>query len=375
MTDRIPLSSPDITDLEREAVMDVLKTSTLSLGPKLKEFEDGLALVAKRKYAVAVNSGTSALHLIVRTLGIKEGDEVITTPFSFISSSNSILYERAKPIFVDIDKKTLNIDPKKIEEKITERTKAILAIDMFGNPADWDAILAIAEKHNLKVIEDSAEAIGSSFKGKPCGSFGDAAIFAFYPNKQITTGEGGVILTDDREIADMCRSMSNQGREFTEGNWLKHEWLGYNYRISDILCALGVAQLERFDEILKKRSHVFDLYTKKLQDIPGIRLPVAVKDSQVNWFVYVIQLAENYTREQRDAVIKAMQDKEIQCSTYFQSIHLQPFYMREFGYKRGDYPISESVSDRAIALPFFNNLEEKDIDRVKEALIDSLGKV
>ena len=368
MIKKIPLSSPDITDSERKAVIDVLKTQTLSLGPKLNEFEERFAKFANRKYAVAVNSGTSALHLIVRALGVKDGDEVITTPFSFIASSNCILYERAKPVFVDINEETLNIDVTKIEGKITKRTKAILAVDVFGNPANWDAILRIAKKHKLKVIEDSAEALGSSYKGKPCGSFGDAAVFAFYPNKQMTTGEGGVILTDDPKIEEMCRSMANQGRKVKNGKWLEHIRLGYNYRLSEIGCVLGIAQLQRVKELLKKRSRVAKMYDVKLRGVKGLELLKAAKGTTKSFFVYVVKLSKQYSRAQRSEIISRLAEQGIQCSTYFQTIHLQPFYQESFGYKRGDFPIAESVSDRTIALPFYNNLKEKDLDTVVKAL-------
>ena len=253
---QIPLSKPDITQSEKKAVLEVLNTSHLSLGKKHIEFQDKVADFVGSKYAVAVNSGTSGLHLIIRALGIGRGDEVITAPFSFIASSNAILYEGAKPVFIDIDKNTSNIDVSKIEEKITPKTKAILAVDVFSHPADWDALGKIAKKHNLFLIEDSAEALGSEYKGKKCGSFGDAAIFAFYPNKQITTGEGGMIITNNKNIADMCKSMANQGRKVENGKWLEHIRLGYNYRLDEMSCALGIAQIARIDEILKKRSQV-----------------------------------------------------------------------------------------------------------------------
>lgn len=369
---KIPLSSPDIGNKERKAVSDVLETSELSLGPKAKEFELHIARLAKRKYAVSVNSGTSALHLIIRALGIKEGDEVITTPFSFISSSNCILFENAIPVFVDIDEDTLALDPQKIEQKITSKTKAILAVDVFGHPASWDEIVRIAKKHSLKVVEDSAESIGAIYKGRPAGSFGDASIFSFYPNKQITTGEGGVILTDDKNLADLCRSMSNQGRKIEGDEWLEHVRLGYNYRLSEAQCALGIAQLGRIRNILKKRAKVASLYTKKLRRVPGVKVPFVARDCDMSWFVYVIRLSENYTKQDRDRVISLMAKKGIQCRPYFVPIHLQPFYQDLFGFKRGDYPVTESVGDRTIALPFFNNLKEKDIDLVVRTLSDSL---
>ncbi|MBU4205070.1 DegT/DnrJ/EryC1/StrS aminotransferase family protein, partial [Patescibacteria group bacterium] len=250
MSYKIPLSKPDIKESDKKEVLKVLKTDFLSLGPKLKKFEKEIAKFAGVKYAVGVNSGTAALHLIVRALGLKEGDEVITTSFSFISSSNCILYEGANPVFIDIDEKTFNIDVKKIEEKITKKTKAILAVDVFGKPAEWNALTKIAKKHNLFLIEDSAEALGSEFGGKKCGSFGNAAIFSFYPNKQITIGEGGMVLTHNKEIADLCRSMANQGRRVSNGEWLEHVRLGYNYRLDEMSAALGLSQLKRIKEII-----------------------------------------------------------------------------------------------------------------------------
>ena len=371
---KVPLSKPWITEDDIKAVEEVLRTPHLSLGPKLPEFEKALAKVANRKYSVAVNSGTSALHLIIRALGISEGDEVITTPFSFISSANCMLFERAKPVFVDIDPLTLNIDVSKIEEKITPRTKAILPVDVFGHPAKWDEIKRIAQEYNLKLIEDSAEAIGAEYKGRKAGSFGDAAVFAFYPNKQITTGEGGIILTDNKEIAILCRSMRNQGRG--EGDeWLQHSRLGYNYRISDINCALGIAQLERIDEILKKREGVAKMYNEKLKDVNGITLPYVSSDVKMSWFVYVIKLEERYTRKERDKVLSELRKREIGCSNYFTPIHLQPFYHKEFGHSEGDFPVTEYIADRTVALPFYNNLTEEKVDYVAESLVDILKSI
>lgn len=358
---KIPLAQPDITNKERKAVLDVLKTNTLALGPKLKDFESRFIEYAGSKYAVAVNSGTSGLHLIIRALGINDGDEVITTPFSFIASSNCILYERAKPVFVDIDRETLNIDPDKIEKAITPKTKAILAVDVFGRPAEWGKILKIAKKYKLKVVEDSCEALGAKYKSKKCGIFGDAAIFAFYPNKQITTGEGGMIVTKNKKIADLCRSMMNQGRKTQNGKWLEHVRLGFNYRMSDINAALGIVQLDRIDEILKKRENVAMMYDEALKDISEIILPQRGSYSKISWFVYVVQLNNKYSRKDRDKIMKKMQAEGVQCSNYFQCIHLQPLYKEMFGYKQGDFPIAEEVSDRTIALPFYGNLSGKKI--------------
>ena len=371
---KIPLSKPDITDKEKKAVLGVLETSHLSLGKKYLEFEKIIAKLADVKYAVAVNSGTSGLHLILRALGIGRGDEVITTPFSFIASSNCILFEGAKPVFIDIDEKTFNIDVSKIEGKITPKTKAILAVDIFSQPADWDELKRIAKKHKLFLIEDSAEALGSEYKGKKCGSFGDAGVFAFYPNKQITVGEGGVILTNNKKIADLCKSMANQGREVLNGKWLEHIMLGYNYRLDEMSCALGIAQIERLKEILKKRANVAQLYNKKLKGVEGLEIPYIKPGNKISWFVYVVKLSSNLSNK-RDKIIKEMAKRGIQCSNYFQAIHLQPFYKKEFLYKEGDFPIAEDISKRTLALPFFNDLTEKEIDFVINNLKDILLNV
>ncbi|MCH7759345.1 DegT/DnrJ/EryC1/StrS family aminotransferase [Patescibacteria group bacterium] len=357
----IPLSSADITEKEYKAVLSVLKTKRIALGPKLKEFEKEFARYIGTKYAIAVNAGTSGLHLVVRSLGIKKGDEVITTPFSFIASANCILFEQAKPVFVDIDPQTLNMDPAKIEKAITRKTKAILAVDIFGHPVDWTPILKIGKKYKLKIIEDSCEALGAEYKGKKCGTFGQAAVFAFYPNKQMTTGEGGLIVTNNKKIHDLCRSMMNQGREVKGETWLEHVRLGYNYRMSDINAALGLTQILRIKQIIKKRDQVAQTYNHYLSKIPNIQIPYVAPWAKISWFVYVIQLTPNFTRKKRDQILKKLQKSGIQCSNYFQCIHLQPFYRKLFGYKRGDFPIAESVSERTIALPFYNDLTEKQI--------------
>lgn len=364
---KIPLARPDITEREIQAVVSVLRTPQLSLGPKLGEFEQKIASYAGVRYAVAVNSGTSALHLIVRALGLTEGDEVITTPFSFVASSNCLLFERVTPVFVDIDPQTLTLDVRQIEPKITEKTKAILAVDVFGHPAEWDELERIARKYNVKLIEDSAEALGAEYKGRKAGSFGDAAVFAFYPNKQITTGEGGVVLTNSEEIAKLCRSLRNQGRG--EANeWLQHERLGYNYRLSEINCALGIAQLERLDEILRKRERVAQVYNERLRKIQSVHVPYRAPHVKISWFVYVIRLSEKYTQSDRDRVIEGLRGRGIQCGKYFSPIHLQPFYRELFGYKPGDFPVTESVAARTIALPFYNTLTEEQIDYIVTSL-------
>lgn len=366
----VPLSRPDITDLERRYVMEVLETSQLSIGPRLVQFESQLARFAGVKHAIAVNSGTSALHLIVKALGIEEDDEVITTPFSFISSSNCIVMERAKPVFVDIEPITYNIDPELIEQAITEKTKAILAVDVFGHPAQWKNLEFIARKHNLKLIEDSAEATGSEYFGRKCGSFGDAGIFAFYPNKQITTGEGGAVLTDNDNIALLCRSMRNQGRD--EGDaWLLHSRLGYNYRISEINCALGIAQMERIDEIVNARARVAKLYDEYLKDLPQLITPKITMGVNLSYFVYVIRLSDEYTRDDRDQIMYALKTRGVGCNDYFNPIHTQPMYQK-LGYRKGDFPITEAIGSRTIALPFHNKLSEEEIEYVVQQLKDVL---
>ena len=363
----IPLARPDIGTKEIQYVTEVLQTPHLSLGPKLPEFEAKIAQFASVKYAIAVNSGTSALHLIVKALGIREGDEVITTPFSFVASANCILFERARPVFVDIDCKTLNIDASKIEEKINSRTRAILAVDVFGHPAEWDELERIAHEHHLSLIEDSAEAMGSEYKGRRAGSFGDAGVFAFYPNKQMTTGEGGVVLTNNEQIARLCRSLRNQGRG-ESGEWLQHERLGYNYRLSELQCALGLAQLERMEELLSKRARIAELYNKHLRGMDSVEIPCIASNVKIGWFVYVIRLAVRYTRSDRDRILHELRKRKIGCSNYFSPIHLQPFYREQYGYKSGDFPVTEHVADRTIALPFYNDLAVAEIEHVVSSL-------
>jgi len=364
---KIPLSSPDLTEIEKRAVLDVLESSELSLGPKLVEFEEAVAKYVGVRHAVAVNSGTSGLHLIVRALGIGPGDEVITTPFSFIASANCIVMEGARPVFVDIDPDTSNLDVAGIERAITPRTKAILGVDAFGRCLDWEQVEAIARARGLAVIEDSCEAIGAVAHGRKAGSFGEAGCFGFYPNKQMTTGEGGMILTGRDDLAAVCRSMRNQGRESEKG-WLEHARLGFNYRISDINCALGLAQLSRLEEMLARRAAVAALYLERLSKIGGLVLPRPVAEGRQSWFVFVVRLADRYSREDRDRILQGLREAGIGCSNYFPPIHLQAFYAERFGYRPGDFPITERIAARTIALPFFNALKASQVDEVVECL-------
>ncbi len=370
----IPLSNPDITHKEINLINEVLNTSSLSIGPKIIEFEDEIANYIGTNFAVGVNSGTSALHLCMKSFDIKDGDEVITTPFSFIASANCILFERAKPVFVDIDEDSLCINIDLIEKKITGKTKAILPVHVFGHPCEMDDMLALSSKHNLLIIEDACEAIGTEYKGKKTGSFGDVGVFAFYPNKQITTAEGGMIVTNDERISSLCKSMRNQGRDETD-EWLAFKRLGYNYRMNELSAAMGIIQLGRIDEIVDKRISIAAQYNERLKDIEDIRLPSFPPNGKMSWFVYVIRLNyEKFPRFARDDIIVELKKRGIFCSNYFTPIHLQPLYVDSFGYKIGDFPVTERVSGTTIALPFFNNINISQIDYICDSLKNILQK-
>jgi len=371
----IPLSNPDITQKEIEAVTGVLRTPYLSLGPKLDEFERKFAKYVGTKYAIAVNSGTSGLHLSVRALDIKDGDEVITSSFSFVSSANCVLFERAKPVFVDIRPDTFNINEDLIEAKITKRTKAILPVHVFGYPCNIDKIVSIARKHKLSVIEDACEAIGAKLNSQKVGTFGDIGVFGFYPNKQMTTGEGGMVVTNDRKIADSCESMRNQGRD-DGSKWLEHNRLGFNYRLSEINCALGIVQLERINELLKKRERVAGIYNSELSGIAEIILPVRnTVNIKRSWFVYTVLLNLGFSASKRNNLVGRLRDLGIGSSIYFPSIHLQPFYRKTFGFKKGTFPVTESVSNRSFALPFYGNLGEKAIKYIAGQLRRAIKEI
>jgi len=367
VSETISLSGPDITEAEIEAVAAVLRTPQLSLGPKLGEFEQAFVTRLGVRHAVAVNSGTSALHLCWRALGIGPGDEVITTPFSFIASSNSIMFDGARPVFVDIDPDTWQIDANRIADAITPRTRAILPVDVFGSLPDWDAILDIARRHELRLVEDSCEALGSRYRGRPAGTLGELGVFGFYPNKQMTTGEGGMIVTDDDRLASLARSLRNQGRD-PEAGWLQHARLGFNYRISDINCAIGIVQMSRLDEILAKRARVAGWYRQRLADEPRVRMMKVPDEVDIAWFVMVLRLADDYEQADRDRILAALRERGIGCSNYFTPIHLQPFYQSDLGYRAGDFPVTEALSARTIALPFHNHLTEEQVDRVVREL-------
>ncbi|MHC4150452.1 MAG: DegT/DnrJ/EryC1/StrS family aminotransferase [Planctomycetota bacterium] len=353
----IRLAQPDITDKEIEAVCAVLRSRNLSLGPKLVEFENDFAKYIGRKRGVAVNSGTSGLFLCMLALGIGAGDEVITTPFTFIATSNTVMMAGAKPVFVDIDPVNLNIDPANIESKITDKTKAIMPVEVFGNPVGFDKICEIAQKHNLMVIEDSCEALGSALNGKKAGAFGKMSVFAFYPNKQITTGEGGMILTDGDDLADMCVSLRNQGRGKHDA-WLSHERLGYNFRLSDINCALGIVQLARIDEIKAKRKQVAKWYQDMLADDDRLIVPAEPQGCDISWFVFVVRLVDRFTLDQRDRILQAMTEKGIQAKNYFPPVLF----------------VTEAVCKSTISLPFYNKLSKDQVATVCKALKASMDK-
>lgn len=372
-SESVPLSRPDCTDAEIEAVCSVLRSDRLSIGPHLKAFEAACAARAGRKFGIGVNSGTSGLHLCVKALGIGEGDEVLTTPFSFVATTNCIMFERAKPIFVDIDPESYNMDPGSIESAITPQTKAILPVEVFGNTAHFDEYERIARKHNLMLIEDCCEALGGCLGDRPAGSFGECGVFAFYPNKQITTGEGGMIVTNNQDIRDLCVSLRNQGRATSA--WLNHARLGYNYRLSEINAVLGEVQMQRLDDILAKRRRVARMYNKSLADIEEIHLPPMIEPERASWFVYVIRLADGFSQADRDAIIERLRQNGIGCSNYFAPIHTQPYVMEMLGTKAGDFPVTEHVAARTIALPLFANLSAEQVCRVKAALLDVLSQV
>ena len=380
------MSSPDLTDAERQAVQKVLNTPVLSMGQRIMDFERAFCELTGAKYAVGVSSGTTGLHLCIRAAGIGPGDLVITTPFSFVASANVMLYENAVPIFVDVDPKSGNIDPRLVAEAARDLTeggnsakrwlprresgtkqklKALLPVDVFGQPADLDPIRNTAHQYKLKMIEDSCEALGAEYRGKPAGTFGDYGVFAFYPNKQITTGEGGVVITDDREAADMMRALRNQGRAPGD-TWLQHTYLGYNYRLDEMSAALGTIQMSRLDQLISRRDQVANWYGERLSEIPGIEPPsVEPATTRMSWFVYVIRVDAKLNR---DSLAKKLEAGGIPVRPYFLPIHLQPYMMDRFGYQTGDFPVTEDLGRRGLALPFSGVMTEAQVEVVCQAI-------
>ena len=362
----IPLARPDIGAREEELVLEVMRSGRLSLGPMLERFEREFAAWLGADGAVAVSSGTAALHLAVRALGWGRGAEVVTSPFSFVASANCLLYEDVMPVFCDIDPVTLNLDPQAADAACGSRTSGLLPVHIFGYPADLQALEQIAANRGLGIVEDACEALGGlDAEGIPLGARGHPAAFAFYANKQLTTGEGGMLAAGDAGVRKRVRSERNQGRG-EDMDWLGHYRLGFNYRLSDVAAAIGVAQLERVDEILAARSRVAALYAERLDGIEGLELPCPDRDrARRSWFVYVVQLPE---QADRDGVIGALAERGIASKAYLPCIHLQPFYRERFGFRGGEFPVAERVGARSLALPFFTALSEGQVDRVCEAL-------
>ncbi|HKO10737.1 MAG TPA: DegT/DnrJ/EryC1/StrS family aminotransferase [Acidobacteriaceae bacterium] len=374
----IPLSAPDITEEEIEAVVSVLRSPRLSLGPKLEEFEHAMAEYVGSEHAVGVSSGTAGLHLALLALGVGPGDEVVVPSFTFVAVANAVRYVGAVPVFADIDAESLNLDPAQVEAAITPRTRALIAVHTFGRPADMAALGQIVRRHHLRLIEDACEALGAEMDGRQVGTFGDAAVFAFYPNKQITTGEGGMVVTQEVDVARRVQALRNHGR--TGEAWLEHAEVGYNYRLSEMQCALGIVQLRRIESILARREAVARRYCALLDGNAVLRLPALdAPGVRLSWFVFVVQLAE------RDGVADAMAKNGIATGQYFLPIHLQPAYSPrrprraqsgdspEFVIGPGGLPVTERVGARTLALPFFNRMTEEQIGRVAEALQEALS--
>ncbi len=362
---RVPLSRPYIDEREEELVLDVLRSGRLSLGPAIERFEELFAEKVGAPYAAAVSSGTAGLHMLCHIAGVGDGDEVITSPVSFVATANCFIFEGGRPVFADVDAETLNLDPRAVEAAITERTKGIVAVDMFGYPCELDELREIAERHGLFLIDDSCEALGAEYKGAPVGSHGLSGAFGFYPNKQITTGEGGMVTTHSEEEWELVKSLRNQGRSY-DSRWFHHVRLGFNYRITDLQSALGIAQLEKLDRLLAMRSDVAARYGELLAGVDGVEVPVADDaDHKRSWFVYVVKLAQGIDR---DALLERLGAQGIEAGLYVPAVHLQPYMRERYGFGEGTCPVAEDACSRTLALPFFPQLEREDQERVVESL-------
>jgi dTDP-4-amino-4,6-dideoxygalactose transaminase len=386
------MSSPDIASEDIALIHEVLQSSTLSLGAMLDRFEREWCERFGVAHAVAVSSGTAGLHIALIAAGVGEGDNVLTSPFSFVASANAALYERAVPVFVDIDPVTLGMDPDATAEALADivrggaharrwlpragarpdrSVKAVLPVHVFGQPAQMRPLVAAAKRHGARVIEDACEAPGAEYEGRFTGTIGDAGVFGFYPNKQLTTGEGGLVTTDNAEWARLLRSLRNQGRD-DDATWLNHVRLGYNYRLDEMSAALGITQLRRLDDLLDRRARVAAAYTERLCEMDGVTVPaIAESTSRMSWFVYVIRLAEDVDRER---VMAALAADGVPSRPYFSPIHLQPFYRERFGYREGDFPITEALGRSALALPFHGRLPEEHVDYIVSRLADAISQ-
>ena len=360
---RIPFCKADIGPLEKSLVEEVMKSGYLSNGPMLEKFEELFSKYIEVPHAIAVNSGTSALHLAVKALGLGRGDEVITTPFSFVASSNCLMMEGVRPVFSDIDPFTYNLDPSQIEEKITDRTRAILPVDIFGYPVDMDKIRLISKRYGLSIIEDSCQALGSEYKCRRVGGNADIAAFAFFPNKQITTGEGGMVVTSYDQLGNLCRVMRSHGRT-GGGTEETYDLAGHNYKMPELSAALGVGQMIRIDEIMQKRRKVKGLYANRLEGMEGVKFQRVESFVSNNAYAFTVEIEEDI----RELVIMNLRESGIASKPHFPPIHLQEFYARPLGYKEGDFPVTERISKRVLALPFYGDLSESEIDYVASKL-------
>ena len=367
----IPLSRPWLDEREEELVLEVLRSGRLSLGPWIEQFEKEVAKRVGAPYAAALSSGTAGLHLLCRIAGLGPGDEVITSPLSFVASANCFIVEGATPVFADVDPVTLNLDPAAVEAAITERTRAIVAVDMFGLPCDLDPLRALAERHGLALIEDACESLGAEYRGQPLGAHGPSAVFAFYPNKQMATGEGGVVTTHSEEEWRLLCSLRNQGRSYDgDGGWFHHVRLGLNYRWTDVQAAIGLGQLEKLDRILELRASAAQRYGELLGDLDAVEPPAPDNDElQRSWFVYVVKLDPAVDR---DAVMAALRREGIGTAEYVPCIHLQPYMRESFGFAEGLCPVAEETASRTMALPFFTQIDPGDQERVVEVLRTAL---
>jgi perosamine synthetase len=363
----IPLARPWLDEREEELVLEVLRSRRLSLGPWIEQFEQEIAARVEAPYAAAVSSGTAGLHLLCHAAGLGPGDEVITSPLSFVASANCFILEGATPVFADVDPVTLNLAPAAVEAAVTERTRAIVAVDMFGFPCDLDPLRGIAERHGLAFIEDACESLGAEYRGRPLGAHGPSAVFAFYPNKQMATGEGGVVTTHSEEEWRLLRSLRNQGRSYDEGGgWFNHVRVGLNYRWTDIQAAIGLAQLEKLPRILELRDSAARRYGELLEGVDGVE-PPAPDDNERrrSWFVYVVKLAPELDR---DGVMDALRREGVATAEYVPCIHLQPFMRERYGFAEGLCPVAEDTASRTLALPFFTQIDPGDQERVVEVL-------
>jgi perosamine synthetase len=364
-TRRVPLSRPYVDEREEELVLEVLRSGWLSLGPTGPRFERTFAEFVGAPHAAAVVNGTAGLHLCARLAGVGPGDEVITSPFSFVASANCFVYEGATPVFADIDPRTLNLDPAAVEAAVTERTKAIVAVDIFGYPCELDELRAICDRHDLVLIEDSCQALGAEYKGRRLGEHGHLAVFAFYPNKQMTTGEGGVVTTGSKEEWRLMVSLRNHGR-IDEGGWFDHVRLGFNYRLHDVSAALGIAQVERLDRILELRAGAADRYGTLLAGLDGVEAPLRDDDDHKrSWFVYVVKLDDGVDR---NGVIARLAEQGVASAPYLPCIHTQGYMRERYGFREGMFTVAEETSRRTLALPFFTLIDRDDQEYVVEAL-------